>query len=263
MNQRAPTTLSELLLHAAKKFEEVAPQIQAVLREAQDTFARLLEKNPDFSEQVDHFLRELQRLPERQREAWIIAAERGWYVNAETPASINHVVLAGKDALDNYMTEHLEQDWGAITASILSAHPDRHEILECAFRLHTEGCYLGAIPLMLSQADGICAQALGAHLFTDHDVREAKLLEKAANTDTFVAILLEVLGLRTQFSAGINKYTAPKKALAPNRNGILHGSHRHLDYGTKTNSLKTFSLLAFVTFTLSEVVTNTKTPTGN
>jgi hypothetical protein len=47
----------------------------------------------------------------------------------------------------------------------------------------------------------------------------------------------------------------PKLALAgqiadcaPNRNGILHGSRKHLDYGTEVNSLKALSLLAFVVY---------------
>lgn len=254
-NQQAPIPLGELLLQVAKTFQEVAPQIQASLREAQELFASFLEQNSEFFEQLERFLKELQYLPERQREAWVTAAERGWYMNATTPASMRRAVLDSKDALDCYMVEHLEKDWAAITESILSAHPERREILECAFQLHTEGRYIAAIPLMLAQADGICAQALGAHLFTDHEKRDAKLTEMGSNTDSFIGILLSVLGLKTQFSAGISKYSAPKKALAPNRNGILHGSHRHLDYGTKTNSLKTFSLLAFITFILARATT--------
>lgn len=260
MNQQAPIPLSELLLQAAKTFQEVAPQIQAALYEAQESFASFLDQNAEFFEQLDRFLKELQYLPERRREAWVTAAERGWYMNAKTPASMRRTVLNSKDALDSYMIEHLEEDWTAITESILSAHPERREILECAFQLHIEGRYLAAIPLMFAQADGICAQALGAHLFTDHEERDAKLTEMASNTDSFIAILLAVLGRRTQFSAGISKCSAPKKALAPNRNGILHGSHRHLDYGTKTNSLKTFSLLAFTTFILAKATTRKITP---
>lgn len=236
--------------HAAKKFHEVAPHIQAAILEAQEAFARFINQNPEFFERVHHFLKELQHLPERQREAWITAAERGWYMNEETPASMMYAVFDGKDTLDRYMVEHLEEDWIVISKRILSAHPERRDVLECAFQLHTEGRYLASIPLMLAQADGICAQTLGAHLFTDHEERDAKLAETASNADSLIRILLEVLGLRTQFSAGISKHSASKKALAPNRNGILHGSHRHLDYGTKTNSLKTFSLLAFVTFVL-------------
>jgi hypothetical protein len=56
----------------------------------------------------------------------------------------------------------------------------------------------------------------------------------------------------TQFNAGIREAKPKDKLRAPNRNGILHGSRRHLDYGTKINSLKAFSLLAFVVLVFSE-----------
>jgi hypothetical protein len=69
-------------------------------------------------------------------------------------------------------------------------------------------------------------------------------------SDTITGIFLEILRMKTQFSAGIRENSAHKKTLAPNRNGILHGSSKHLDYGTKVNSFKAFSLLAFVVFVL-------------
>lgn len=256
MNQKTPITLDELLLNLGNKFQVNAPQIQAALHGAQDALTRFLAQNPDIYEHIYHFIKELQTLPEWQRETLITAAKRGWYINPQTPASMRSAILAGEKALDCYMVEHLEEDWSVIITSILSSHPHRHEILKCAFQLHTEGHYIASIPLMLAQVDGICAQALSAHFFTDHEARGYKLSEISESTDSYLSILLELLGLRTQLSAGISKYTASKKALAPNRNGILHGSHRHLDYGTKINSLKTLSLLAFITFVLKEVRIN-------
>ena len=252
MTQQNPLSLEEMLLRASRKFQEVAPQIEAALRRAQEAFENFLEKNPNFFNQVQQFADGIKDFPERHRQAWVKAAEQGWYLNAETPASMSQAIGEGKDVLDQYMIEHLQEDWKAVSESVISSYPERREILECAFQLHLEGRYIAAIPLMLAQADGICAQALGAHLFTDKDDRKAKLTEMASNADTFIGVLLEILGLRTQFSAGINKHSPARKALAPNRNGILHGSHRHLDYGTKVNSLKTFSLLAFVAFILRE-----------
>lgn len=252
VTQQDPISLAELLLHASKKFQEVAPQIEAALKGAQEAFENFLEKNPNFLRQVQRFADEIKHFPERQRQAWITAAEQGWYLNAETPVSMRQAIVGGKDVLDQCMIDHLEEDWKAISENIISSYPERREILECAFQLHLEGRYIAAIPLMLAQADGICAQALGAHLFTDQDDREARLTEMASNADTFTGLLLEILGLKTQFSAGISKHSQARKALAPNRNGILHGSRRHLDYGTKVNSLKTFSLLAFVVFILCQ-----------
>ena len=61
-----------------------------------------------------------------------------------------------------------------------------------------------------------------------------------------------LLGISTQFGAGIKKSSESAKALAPNRNGILHGSRKHLDFGTERNSFKAFSLLAFLAFVLAD-----------
>jgi hypothetical protein len=189
--------------------------------------------------------------PEWQRELWAQAALGGWYINWHTPITINTPISRGKATLDAFMVAHLKRDWAAITSNIVSAVPERREILQCAFDLHTEKRYLASIPLFFAQADGICAEYVGAHLFTDGTEREARLQVLQASKGDFAAILLQTLGLQTQFTAGISKYSPRRKALAPNRNGILHGSRRHLDYGTETNSLKSLSLLAFVVFTLT------------
>jgi len=252
VTQQAPASFKEMLLRASKTFQEIAPQIEAALKGAQQAYEKFLENNHNLLQNVQQFAEGIKNFPEHQREAWTAAATHGWYVNADTPASMRQAIAAGKDVLDQYMIEHLEEDWNEISESVISSYPERREILECAFRLHVDGCYIASIPLMLAQTDGICAQVLGAHLFTDQEDREAKLAKMASNADTFMGLLLEILGLKTQFSAGISKHSPARKALAPNRNGILHGSRKHLDYGTKVNSLKTFSLLAFVAFILGE-----------
>lgn len=237
-------------------FIDIAPKIQAAISIAEEAYSRFLDENPDFLDKVRLFLIYLKHFPEQQRKAWITAAEYGWYINEAIPILSLCEVSKDKNALDRFMTEHIEKNWDFITESIFSAYPDRRKILECAFQLHIEERYIASIPLMISQADGICAESIGNHLFTDRKERESKLKELATNADSFIGILLEIFGQRTQFSAGISKYSASKKALAPNRNGILHGSHRHLDYGTKINSLKTLSLLSFVVFVLNEAAKN-------
>ena len=76
MNQQAPIPINELLLHTAKKFQEIAPQIQTALHGTQKTFTKFLKQNPEFFEQLHHFLKKLHHLPEQQRETWITTAER-------------------------------------------------------------------------------------------------------------------------------------------------------------------------------------------
>jgi hypothetical protein len=228
-------------------------QLDDLLVNMRNSFSKFLKDNPDFFDNLRQFLEEFKDLPEKQRKLWSEAARLGWYLNGETSITVKSMVLKGQTELDSYMIESLRADWPMLTKSILSAHPERGPILECAFQLHTEGRYIASVPLFLAQADGICAQIIGAHLFTDSKQREAKLAEMSVNSDAFMVTLLGLLGLKTQFVAGIRSASPMKKSLAPNRNGILHGARKHLDYGTEINSFKAFSLLAFVVYILSEI----------
>jgi hypothetical protein len=73
------------------------------------------------------------------------------------------------------------------------------------------------------------------------------MIDDGVLESTFMAdILLEPYKIKTQFSEGVKKHSKTDKQKAPNRNGILHGHRSHLDYGSELNSLKSFSLLAFV-----------------
>ncbi|KVX02631.1 hypothetical protein [Shewanella frigidimarina] len=67
------------------------------------------------------------------------------------------------------------------------------------------------------------------------------------------AIILSPLLQDTEFGARIGKGKQVDKAKAPNRNGFLHGSRKHLDYGTEINSLKCISLLAYVATTFISI----------
>jgi hypothetical protein len=69
-------------------------------------------------------------------------------------------------------------------------------------------------------------------------------------------VFLSLLKGKTPYSNSIGQSSEAHKEKGPNRSGILHGSRKHLDYGSKINSLKCFSLLAYTVFVL---VDNMKT----
>ncbi|MGB2079175.1 MAG: hypothetical protein ACPHV3_05265, partial [Vibrio sp.] len=69
-----------------------------------------------------------------------------------------------------------------------------------------------------------------------------KIIESSPESSVVLAPLLQ----DTQFGASISKKSKTAKSKAPNRNGILHGSSKHLDYGTEINSLKSISLLSYI-----------------
>jgi hypothetical protein len=236
-------------LAAALVESGVMQQVLEVVSRAMTALSRFVAEHPDFY--LTRIVNDISNWPDWQRELWAQSALNGWYVNWHTPITINRPISEGKAVLDAFMIGHLKQDWTTIASSIISALPRRKAILQCAFELHTEKRYIASIPLFLAQADGVCAEYLGAHLFVDKEQREERLAQLQASKGGFAAVLLHALGLQTQFGAGISKYSEARKELAPNRNGILHGSRRHLDYGTEINSLKAFSLLAFVVYALT------------
>lgn len=187
-----------------------------------------------------------------------LMAENGWYPNWFT---FFYTPSRKAESIDEIMSMHLNENWDDITSQILKLCPKRNHILGNAFNLHKSGNYIAAIPLFLSQADGICCESiLKSFLFTENKVEEntnnlidAGKIEANMLTDVF----LEPFKLKNHHKAGVSKYSQTAKARAPSRNGILHGHRKHLDYGTEINSLKYFSLLSFIVFSTKELIETT------
>ncbi len=251
MSESKNIPIEQVLANALMK-SNFGPKLEAWANDIHEKISSFMQANPNLLSDLRHFLDDFKNLPVKQREVWSKAASLGWYMNSESSISMKRYVDFGQQALDTYMAQELQADWKVLTTSIIAAYPARAEILACAFELHSEGRYIASIPLFFAQADGICAQNLGAHLFTDGTERESKIAERSQSAEPFTDVLLELLGMDTQFNAGIREAKPKDKLRAPNRNGILHGSRKHLDYGTETNSLKAFSLLAFVVLVFSK-----------
>lgn len=195
----------------------------------------------------------------------VVMAENGWFPNWFTFEYQPEVEV---NDIDMLMAMQLNDNWPELTNYLIELYPNRKHILEAAFALHKEGNYVASIPLFISQADGIFCEEVKTFLFTDSD----KPLFKEKDTEVFFDtlmqdgklqkglyedILLEPLKVKTQFKAGVRESTPKHKAKAPNRNGIMHGHRKHLDYGTELNSLKSLSLLAFVVCAAKEVFKDT------
>ena len=240
--------LSEIIKSFSQIQIDFAERIQTLVSQ----FKEASKLSPEIIEGIRVFVKALEYWPEWQKEYWLKASEFGWYFNWHTPASsCLEATDNGKEALDIFMMSHLEFDWDEIIKEIIHFCPERKEILNEAFLLHSEGRFTASIPLLISQTDGICAECLGTFLFSEHDRRLEKIESDLQNSEDKALILfLSLLKNKNQFSKGIGKCSSGHKEMGPNRSGILHGSKKHLDYGTEINSLKCFSLLAFVVFTL-------------
>ena len=245
----------------ASEFEKFITNIQIALTEVSVRISKFIEENPDFIENLEYVLENpdalRQNFSENSRKRLSELASYGWYPHWDTPFAITADLELPKDKalLDNYMQQDLEENWGKITTKIVSLYPERKHVLEEAFELHKEGKHIACIPLLLSQIDGIVAQNLHVFLFSEHERRQEevrKIVEESG--ESLTNIFLRVLSEKTQFGEKIKSNSQVKKERAPNRNGILHGSRKHLDYGTEINSFKCFSLLAFVAFCFDDKI---------
>lgn len=195
---------------------------------------------------------------EARKEDVIVMADNGWYPNWFT---FFYTPETETNSIDELMCMHLDENWDDITQKILELCQNRTHILEVAFNLHKSGNYIASIPLFLAQADGICCESLKSFLFTGNETEE-KIKELIDNgeieTSILTDILLEPFKLKNHHNAGISKHSPQAKSKAPNRNGILHGHRRHMDYGTEINSLKCFSLLSFIAYSTKDVIGTAK-----
>jgi len=209
--------------------------------------AQWLVDHPGFVDGIERFFRALQGVP---RKAWEQAAMQGWYIANVAPFESWAWAVEGRQALDNRMIGYLDDARDELAARILALYPERADILCVAFDLHRAENYIASIPLMLTQVDGICAQHLSKTYFFSKTKRfqtsVKDLIEQSG--DDLTGAFLSAFLLHTPLLATIDEATKAGKSNGPNRHGILHGSVDHLDYGSKVNGYKAFSLLCFVAF---------------
>lgn len=183
------------------------------------------------------FAENFERWQSQNRVYVIDIVAQGWY---PTPMSF-YAKPKGEFDLDEYMARELTENWEELSEEIINSYPNRSHILKTAFELHKQQNYIASIPLFYAQADGICCEHFKSFLFAGNRVGESL---EGLEPDSMLEVFLTPYILKNHHNAGISCKKSAR--VAPNRNGILHGHRKHLDYGTEVNSLKAFSLLCFV-----------------
>ena len=235
--------LNKAMVPAVRRINEITKALEPFFSQLNSTLQKMAEA--------------AQKWQVARKEDVTVMANNGWYPNWLT---FFYTPEKEPKSLDELMSLHLNNNWDDITSKILELCPNRSYILKNAFNLHKSGNYIAAIPLFLAQADGICCESLKSFLFTGSDTEEKikKLIDNGKiEVDMFTDIFLEPFKLKNYHNAGISKSSQSAKNKAPNRNGILHGHRKHLDYGTEINSLKCFSLLSFVVYSTKSLINKT------
>lgn len=214
-----------------------------------------IKRDESFAKEFVTFVAGLASVPENIRVFSEEAAMIGWFFTSESyMGEMKKAFDQGQESLDQYMISEIDSNYDKIKSSILSLHSNREKILVCAFELHERENWIASIPLFLAQTEGIFSENVGSFLFSEHVQRKDKLAQRFRDkADQYMPYLYSPFEVETQFSSSIGSKSQAKKKNGPNRNGILHGSRKHLDYGSKINSYKCISLLSYISMVFASL----------
>lgn len=191
-------------------------------------------------------------LPEKRRAAILNMSEKGWFPFEE---SLGILPLAS-ETIDEYMTRVIGGNYDDLKIKLLEGHPERGEILKCAFKLIEDGNDIAAIPLLLTQVDGISKDLFGMYYFTGSriPIKKSSLpvhLKGLGNKigEHSYDLLKSIIdnSNKAYISDGFEKQGEDINQLTIlNRSGILHGDKNFLKYSEKPNVYKVLSLLLYV-----------------
>ena len=242
-------TIQQAAVRMQPAIQAYAVEMEKVRRKFAPIALEMQEKAVEFATQVIKWQKE-------KKIHVSLMAKNGWFPNWHTffchPEE-------GNDSLDDFMISHIDECWDKIKKKMVELCPNREHIFNVIFELHEQKNYVASIPLIFTQADGICGEEFTYFFSADPNTKKKAsddILEKYDNGEIklniFTEFLLEPFKTKLQLSNGSSKHTKPFKLKGPNRHGIIHGSRRHLDYGSKINGYKTLSFLAFLIYTTKD-----------
>jgi hypothetical protein len=194
------------------------------------------------------------QLPPRLKEALLLLAENGWYLDLDMTLpyiwELQNVLLAGEiSEVDNELSSYFEGQLNDIENNLVNLFGNRSNIIKSAFKAHRNEDYFLSIPVFLSQVDGICKEVFNEYFFIRKDKKPstAKFVEQLA-AETYQTALLSPLESITAINRSVSE--REKESSHLNRHAVLHGES--LDYGTKLNSLKSISLINYVSIVIKD-----------
>jgi hypothetical protein len=179
---------------------------------------------------------------------------QGWYLsvyfNEATMNSLaNDITIGNIASADQYIMDTFDEYSAIELEKLTKRFPSRTKAIVAAFDAHRKGEYFLSIPVFFAQTEGICKEIIGSRFFTVKKGMPTTTSWASAHQerDDYVSLLLSPL-IEVGEARRIQEMGKPSGA---NRHDVLHGDS--LDYGTKVNSSKAFSLLTYIGNTVYEL----------
>ena len=244
------TTVAQEFLQFHQGILNTVARIQPMV----DTIAKIKQNIEPFFVKLSHAL---EQLPGRTRSILATLAQHGWYIDPDMnlPEIADMVMLFEQGEVtkaNNELVLYFDQRKDAILSELCTAFPKRANIFTSAFEAHADGKYDLSIPVLLTQADGICLELTGAQLYSkQRDRKVTRVAEVVAtfDVDSFTAALLYPLTEVFPIAFSSEERVGLPDIL--NRHAILHGES--ITYGTHINSCKAISLVSFTAWVLSSI----------
>lgn len=166
-----PPTVLALFERLAKSTERFVNYTAPALERTVTLLANLEQTiGVPLSRLAEQIEKRMAELPAIIREGLVDAAQHGWHIGGEMPLNdmefvFNLYASGDIEKADEFMSDFITQCIPNLQKEIKGHFPGRWPILEPAFHAHERGEYVLAIPVFLSQSEGILVDKVKASWF--------------------------------------------------------------------------------------------------
>lgn len=233
-----------------EKVEAVTKRIVTSLTQLTMEFSKWCYEHHDIFEALVEYSNNFDKI---EREKIRELMKRSWFLDDELPFSILEecalLFSKGKEKEANTkLVECYEEILPEIENRLYERYPHRDKILKDIFNAYRNELYSVVIPSIFTQVDGICIDEFDGEFFlTENGVSNAS---KSINTEDTVWSIwaLPLLTSRGNALVLCEKWRKELKKIVGeiylNRHTVMHGED--LEYANRTNALRAFSLLGYV-----------------
>lgn len=202
---------------------------------------------------VDALRKSIESLSDDVCESQIKLANRGWFPDPDMSfgelRQIAEAIETNPDAVDEHMQASFQAKLDEIETELLRKHPSRAHLLQDAFSAHRDAKYTLSIPVLFSQADGICYDSFKKNIFITYKRKKIHIEAKSESEELASSFSLPLLS--ETLPLWVTERERGESFQGLNRHEVLHGIS--VDYNTETDSLKAVSFISWLSWLLGSL----------